>query len=287
MPQKRKQPEDSERKGVPGDDESDDDDTDMINVDFEWFSPKPEVDFHGLKTLLKQLFDADAQLFNLSELVNIILSQPGLGSTVKTEGDESDPFAFMTVLNLHQHRENQAVKDLTQYLIQKSSSSSSSLAQIPSLLSPSSNAQVGLILTERFINMPSEIVPPMYKFLSEEISLAVQAKEPFQFSHYLIVSKTYKEIESKLDQEDDRPAKKSKGSKDEAVFYFHPEDEALHQQALGFGDYDYSKQGDEGASDSKRAFQELGVKPSGHIILVEGSKFEEAVRSVGEYLGAA
>ena len=29
----------------------------MVNVDFEWFDPNPEVDFHGLKTLLRQLLD--------------------------------------------------------------------------------------------------------------------------------------------------------------------------------------------------------------------------------------
>ena len=76
----------------------------MIDVDFEWFSPSEEVDFHGLKNLLKQLFDVDNQLFDVSELTNLILEQPALGSTVKTEGEESDPFAFLTVLNMHEHR---------------------------------------------------------------------------------------------------------------------------------------------------------------------------------------
>lgn len=76
----------------------------MVDVDFEWFDPEPEVDFHGLKNLLRQLFDTDNQLFDLSELVDLILSQPKLGSTVKVDGKESDPFAFLTVLNLQQHK---------------------------------------------------------------------------------------------------------------------------------------------------------------------------------------
>ena len=59
---------------------------------------------HGLKSLCRQLFDTDAQLFDLSALVDLILSQPLLGSTVKVDGKESDPFAFLTVLNLHEHR---------------------------------------------------------------------------------------------------------------------------------------------------------------------------------------
>jgi BCCIP len=50
------------------------------------------------------LFDADAQLFDLSALTDLILSQPLLGSTVKVDGNETDPYAFLTVLNLEQHK---------------------------------------------------------------------------------------------------------------------------------------------------------------------------------------
>jgi len=76
----------------------------MVNVDFEWFDPQPAVDFHGIKNLLRQLLDVDSQLFNLSELADIILSQPLLGSTVKVDGNETDPYAFLTVLNLETHK---------------------------------------------------------------------------------------------------------------------------------------------------------------------------------------
>ena len=76
----------------------------MVNVDFEWFDPQPAVDFHGLKTLLRQLLDVDNQLFDLSELADLILSQPLLGSTVKVDGNETDPYAFLTVLNLETHK---------------------------------------------------------------------------------------------------------------------------------------------------------------------------------------
>jgi protein BCP1 len=78
--------------------------TDIVNVDFEWFDPQPAVDFHGIKTLLRQLFETDAQLFDLSALTDLILSQPLLGSTVKVDGNETDPFAFLTVLNLQKHQ---------------------------------------------------------------------------------------------------------------------------------------------------------------------------------------
>ena len=76
----------------------------ILNVDFEWFDPQPAFDFHGLKVLLRQLLDTDAHLFDLSALSDLILSQPLLGSTVKVDGNETDPYAFLSVLNLQQHK---------------------------------------------------------------------------------------------------------------------------------------------------------------------------------------
>ncbi|KAF2771569.1 hypothetical protein EJ03DRAFT_268615 [Teratosphaeria nubilosa] len=269
---------------IDGEDSGSDDES-ILNVDFEWFDPQPAVDFHGLKTLLRQLFDVDNQLFDLSELTDMILAQPTLGSTVKCEGNESDPFAFLTVLNMHQHREKPVIKELTKYILSKASSLQS-LKQLEKLLSPTSEAQVGLILTERFINMPHQIVPPMYRMILEEMQWANDDGEPYKFSHYLIISKMYTEVASKLDEEDERPQKKKKagGAKAE-TFYFHAEDELLHQHAIGFGDFDYSKQADEGASDAKRAFQEMGIRPQGHLILLDGQKFESAVKGMEEALG--
>ena len=48
--------------------------------------------------------------------------------------------------------------------------------------------------------MPSEISPPMYTMLLEEIQWALEEKEPYQFTHYLIWSKVYNEVASALDE---------------------------------------------------------------------------------------
>ena len=260
----------------------------MLNVEFEWFDPQPEHDFHGLKSLLRQLFDVDNQLFDLSELADLILSQPLLGSTVKVDGNETDPYAFLTILNLHEHEDKEVIKDLLAWL-HKKASTNPGLTPLFDLLSKSTVPKVGLILTERLINVPSEVSPPMYNMLLEEIQWAIEEKEPYDFTHYLIISKTYEEVESKLDQEESRPRKKKKrvGKTEKEVLYFHPEDEVFERHALCHGGFEYTKQGDEGQSDSKRAFQELGIRPQGHMVLLEASKFEGAVKAVGQYLAAS
>ncbi|KAI5921544.1 p21-C-terminal region-binding protein-domain-containing protein [Camillea tinctor] len=259
------------------DSSDDDDDFDMVNVDFEWFNFNEKIDFHGLKALLRQLFDVDKDLFDISALADLILSQPTIGSTVKVDGEEADPYAFLTAINLHEHKEKKPVVQLIDYINEKAKTNEA-LAPIPGLLA--SGKHVGLVLAERLINMPSEISPPMYGMLIDEVEAAVEDKEPYEFSHYLIISKTYHEIESTLDIEE---RKRKKGKQDATMFYFHPEDEVLQKHAAAYGSYSLTKI-DEAISDSKRAFQEMGIMPMGSMILIETSKFADAAKAISEYL---
>lgn len=82
--------------------EDDDSESSLVNVDFDFFDPQ-EIDFLALKRLLAQLFQADTELLYIHELAELILSQPLVGTTVKTDGRESDPYAILTVLNMHVH----------------------------------------------------------------------------------------------------------------------------------------------------------------------------------------
>ncbi|KAK7982113.1 BCP1 [Apiospora saccharicola] len=258
---------------------SDDEDFDIVNVDFEWFNFNADIDFHGSKALLRQLLDVDAALFDISGLADLILSQSTIGSTVKTDGEGGDPYAMMTVLNLREQRQKKPLADLISYLSDKAKATSSLLSVVPDLLA-SPDKHVGLVLSERLINMPSEIAPPMYSMLVDEVEAAVEDKEPYEFTHYLVLSKTYLEVESTLDVEE---RKKKKGKQEPVTFYFHPEDEVLHKYAAAHGTYAFTNN-DASAADSKRAFQEMGVMPSGHLILIEAGKFAAAVKAVGDYI---
>ncbi|KAK6085601.1 hypothetical protein SCUP515_00708 [Seiridium cupressi] len=264
------------------DESSDDEDFDIVNVDFEWFNFDPEIDFHGTKSLLRQLLDVDSQLFDISGLADLILSQNTIGSTVKVDGKETDPYAMLTALNVQEHKEKKPLADLVKYIGEKAKATES-LSQLPELLG--SGKHVGLVLSERLINMPSEISPPMYNLLIDEIEAAVEDKEPYEFSHYLILSKVYHEIESTLDVLDERKKKKGKVA-DPAVFYFHPEDEVLARYAVASGSYTFTKHS-EAVADSKRAFQEMGIQPKGFLLLIEAGKFADAAKAINEYVNSS
>lgn len=120
-----------------------------------------------------QLFSADAELFALSELAELILSQPLLGSTVKVDGPESDPYALLTVINLMEHRDKTPIQQIVKYLKDKCPVQHQQQLHTV-LLDTTRTRDAALVLSERLINMPVQIIPPMFRMLTEELGWAVE-----------------------------------------------------------------------------------------------------------------
>ncbi|KAJ1724078.1 Mss4p nuclear export, partial [Coemansia biformis] len=155
---------------------------DIVNVDFEYFDPAP-IDFHAMKRMLVGSFGDDAEEFELSELVDLILEQSAVGSTVKME-DDADPYAFMSVIGLREHASKKVMQQLVAYLRRKDRS-----GKISAVL----DGNTGLLLNERVINMPPQIVPPMLKMLTGEMKEAAEAGKPFDFEHLLLICPMFRE----------------------------------------------------------------------------------------------
>lgn len=211
-------------------------DTPIVNIEWDFNGLNPEVDFHGLKSLIKQLYGVDHELVELSALTDLILSQAEhVGTAVKCDGEENDPFAFISVLGVNQHNENDAIKSLLAYLRARLSTNQ----QISNILQLRPDVKLGLLFSERLINMPHQVVPPMYEMLEKELNLG---GPDFAFTHLLIISRTYTEVQSALDAEDDRPQKKQKAKKQAELMYFHAEDEVLRKHALADEGFEYQRQ---------------------------------------------
>jgi protein BCP1 len=308
-------------------------DTSILDVSFEFFDPQPPQDYAGLKSLLRQLLDADAPLIDLGGIVDAILRRRLVGSTIKADemGNEGDPWAFMTVLGLNPgwaeqgvgaknegageadvQREGKALEGLRGYLHQRALSGGVGMAKVADILDAAGRedggVRLGLLLSERLINIPAEVVPPMWKMLGEEIAWAVDEGEAeYGFTHFLLLSKRYREVASALDAIDrgedeseaptsSRPSKRSKkaarkgaaaekgqGAEGE-LFFFHPEDELLQRCALCQGGFAYVNELGEGGSDAKRTFQDLGIKPEGMVMVLEAGRYGEVVEGLEAFL---
>ncbi|KAK9465868.1 p21-C-terminal region-binding protein-domain-containing protein [Lipomyces arxii] len=269
-----KRKEESSKKRDAEEQDSGSDNEDIVNVDFDFFDPRPDIDYHAIRNLLRQTFDADNVLFDLSALTDLILSQNTLGSTVKTDGIESDPFAYLTVINANIHRQNPALKDVLDYLITKTKLKPDFNEKLKALFADSAKTNTGIVFSERLINMPTEVVPPMYRMLSDEMKSAVENGDKYDFDYFVIISKSFTEIASKIDDDEDRPKKKKKGSSKE-TFYFHAEDEIIQHRSEYFATYKFSKESQ--SADSRRTFQDYGIAPQGQIMLVTRENFEQMI----------
>ncbi|KAJ3785414.1 p21-C-terminal region-binding protein-domain-containing protein [Lentinula aff. detonsa] len=276
-----------------GEDESDSDsDVSMIDVDFDFFNPNPDVDYQAIKRLLVQLFQRDADSFHLHELTELILGQSMIGTTVKTDGQESDPYALLTVINMHVHHDDPSIKALVAYFLQKSSSNPALHASLQNLFSQTQN-NVGLVVCERLINMPVQVIPPMYRMLKDE--LQGDATGAFRFSHLIVISRTYHlsvEEETYLtNMKSKSPTNKKKKAKAAAsnaptmsrpmdgVYSFHPEDEFIMQASSHAIDYAFTA-----APVEPRDSESFGLDTRGRLMLVPFENFEKLVQTMSEAL---
>ncbi|KAI8084507.1 p21-C-terminal region-binding protein-domain-containing protein [Halteromyces radiatus] len=296
MNNKRKAPEqDPKKQQDSSDEDSDGTVQDIVDVDFDFYNPE-EVDYHALKRLLSQLFSSDAELIQIGDLADIIIEENHVGTTIKVDGQESDPYAILSVINLKEQKENQGVSSLCQYLSnkcpKKDQTIHKTIMNIFSLEKP-----VGWIVSERFINMPVEVMPPMYNLLQQEMKNAVDNNEPYSFEWYMFIVKVYKEVSPSVDEEEDDddetsiknkqpPSKKKKGKKSSGgtpmseTFYFQAEDEIIASYASHQFDFKFTNSEKEAASDSKRAFSEFGIAPSRKLLFVHHSKFANLVDEI-------
>lgn len=94
-------------------------------------------------------------------------------------------------------QDHPALQALSAYLLAKASSSPTLQSQLASLLAstapstPSSPTHLGLILSERLVNMPSQLTPPLYRILADEITQAIKRGEEYNFSHLIFLSRVF------------------------------------------------------------------------------------------------
>ncbi|OLY84198.1 Protein bcp1 [Smittium mucronatum] len=265
-----------------GSESEDSNDMDIVNVDFDFFDPK-DIDFHAIKRMVSTMFADDQDMFDTSELANMIVNQKLVGSTVKVSG-EDDPYAFLTVLNMNS-ASNKIMDQIKKYLLDKCSrfASSETRSKFSEIMSTSSTDRVGLLINERLVNMPAQIVPPMFKMLFEELEWAINDNEPYDFDYYILIAPIYNEIQPPSSAPDDAttttstdrlipghvPSGPKKSRVEPQTFYFHPEDEFIEPfVALKF-DFRFSK--NQRPPETRDSFNDFGLLPSKRCFVIHKS----------------
>ncbi|KAJ0677795.1 putative BCP1 family protein [Helianthus annuus] len=166
----------------------------VVQADFTFFDPKPN-DFHGVKVLLPTYLDNKE--WDLSGFVDLILQQTTVGTVIKIEEDEDNGvYGFISALNMQRYKDCKCMMEVKEYLLKVCQDK-----EIKDELRTYFGEQaehVGLVISQRVVNLPPQLLPPLYDGLFDEISWAIEdepteeLRKSFCFKYYLILSKVYK-----------------------------------------------------------------------------------------------
>ncbi|XP_022735218.1 protein BCCIP homolog isoform X3 [Durio zibethinus] len=199
----------------------------VVQADFAFFDPKPD-DFHGVKTLLQTYLDN--KQWDLSGFIDLILGQTTVGTVVKLEGDEDNGvFSVITALNLGRYKDHKCITELKEFLLNVCQDKDK-IGNLRALLGDKS-LNVGLLVSQRVVNLPPELLPHLYDALFDEVSWATEdepteeLRNSFHFKFYILVSKIY-------EHKNANQKRSSSADKDEAIIYIKPEDEIFRKLSI-------------------------------------------------------
>ncbi|KAG7264136.1 hypothetical protein CRUP_018678 [Coryphaenoides rupestris] len=258
-----------------GDEEDDDSEAsdeeinEEVIVDFEAHAIA-HTDFDGIKKLLHQLF-LKAHV-NTSDLTDIIIQQNHVGSVLRqaevpddSDGDDNpdEVFGFISMLNLTERKGVQCVEELKELIMSQCEKNSSGAVteQLEQILNDTAKS-VGLLLSERFINVPPQIALPLHRQLQEEMVEAQRTNKPSGKCHYyLMVSKTCKEVTKSI------PARGGNTAPSEELLFVNAEEMFFYEHATV--KFNYSVQGEADSCLSGRwSFDDVPMKPYRTVMLI-------------------
>ncbi|KAJ2559945.1 Mss4p nuclear export [Coemansia sp. RSA 1933] len=269
----------------------------MVDVEFEFFEPT-EIDFHGMKSLLKSSFGDDAQDFDISGLADLILEQGEIGSTVKTDGEDSDPYALLTVVDLTKHKQVPVVRQIKDYLLKKAEKSQHS-AKLADILDASPGKNTGLLISERVVNVPPQVVAPMLRMLVDEMKAA---ETSYDFEHFVLVCPLYRDTEAVADDPDsDDDSTSTRNRKKPLVSvrryaksqstpamdlsietHVYAEEEFIEEFACLKFDYKFTRT--KRVAESRNSFADSGLSPFRRCLVIHRSKLNDLVDRLNDVL---
>lgn len=184
-------------------------DRDIVNVDFDFYDIE-DHDISTIRTLFHQLlspisiqgFSSEKTIANLLEQITEN-REKCLGSTIKTEGKESDPLSVLLMVPCD-------YLSTISPLIQRLSSNSGKKKDIFS-----SKRTALLFKCHMMINTPPALAIPLYRMLLEELDNELDT--------FIIIVSTF-------------TLKSSNDSNDNDIEYLYPEDEVLSRHSSHFID---------------------------------------------------
>lgn len=247
-----------------------------IQVEFEARSPEGE-DYHGVKRLLQQLFLRSSTV-DVGKLADTILSQRGIGSVIKqsvsdedisdTTEDVNEVYGISSVINLSEKNKD-SVASLRRFLLEQTAKGND--RQVLQYVTDLLKGDVGFLLNERFINIPAQITVPLLETLVTEMRKARDRNLPYDFQHYIMISKLYKT----------KNLMNGASQENQAVVFSNAEEELIVGESELCIDYDVSN--DTNVEMGGNWTDGVEMIPWRRIVVFRAEKLEPLIRAVREH----
>eukprot|EP00908_Phaeocystis_cordata_P012402 Transcript_23383.p2 GENE.Transcript_23383~~Transcript_23383.p2 ORF type:complete len:298 (+),score=160.81 Transcript_23383:70-963(+) len=167
-----------------------DEDPEELQVEFGFYDPRPE-DYHSMRALLSggALLPSGIDPGGFADLLS---EQAAVGTLVKGESIDTDLYGFISALSLQQHSKVKCVQQLTASILQRIPDAPAR-ETVRAWLSDA-RAPLGLVVSERFVNMPPQLLPNLVDALVQDIDWAVQnsdvkaERDAFRFQRLLLLA---------------------------------------------------------------------------------------------------
>jgi len=131
--------------------------------------------------------------------------------------------------------------------------------------------QLGLLINERFVNIPAKISVPLLENLISELKRANSRNMPFNFSYYILICKLYK-------SEDKKSGKKTKSKNrntdnESSILWSNPEEEIFAEEAIVSFEFSVEEEADSGLSGTWTETDDEMV-PYRRVLLFEAPKLQ-------------
>lgn len=183
---------------------------------------------------------------------------------------------FITKLNLFQNVVCiQQLRDLLKQLADEHATDTAN-AMIKNVLENDA-AQLGLLINERFVNIPAKISVPLFENLISEVKRANSRNMPFNFSYYILICKLYKSEDKKIGK---KSKNKSKNTNNEPlILWSNPEEEIFAEKSTVSFEFSVEEEADSGLS-GKWTETDDEMIPYRRVLLFEASKLQSIFEKI-------
>lgn len=191
------------------------------------------------------------------------------------EMDASDTiFGITTAINISKSHSHGCIDSIRQHVLAKCAAATDAgdakRQLFASVLNDDAH-QTGLLINERFINIPAQIAGPLLESLASEIDAAARTKEQFRFTHFVAVVKFNRKV--------------GKGSKKGQIEDILTNDEEEILEEFADASFEYSAAGE---TDSTMAGNwtesDATLVPHRKVVLFEAAKLPRLIDAIKQLI---